>query len=357
VADVHSEIVSMRDLPPGQVESTRFPIVGEQTPSAAVRADTWRLTVEGEVDAPQDWSLSEVLAMPQRDFTMDVHCVTGWSRFATTFTGVPLARIFTRAKPNAQARFVRFVAYSDREHDTSVPIELASEACWIVQRVDGEPLTSEHGGPLRVVTRGRYFYKSLKWVHRIILLYDDAPGYWERESAYHNNADPFLEERYDDAKVASREQTEHFRGLDNFNEYRHGRAQDVLIQAILSNWTPKTKDLRGLQLKACDFDGADLRGVDLRGANLTLSKFFRADLTGTDLTGADLEGVDFSGAASLAGARLIDVSLAATKFYMIKSDGSKRGPKELQGMILRRGKGLLEDQEHYLRGRGIVNET
>lgn len=347
----------MPQLPPGQVETIRFPIVGELAPSASVRADTWRLTIEGEVEAPQDWSLAEVLAMPQRDFTMDVHCVTGWSRFATTFTGVPLADVFEMARPNARARFVRFVAYSDREHDTSLPFELAKDACWLVHRVDGEPLTSDHGGPLRVVTRDRYFYKSLKWVHRIILLRDDAPGFWERESAYHNNADPLLEERYDDAKVASRELTERFRGLDNFDEFRHGRARNVLIKANLSNWTPKTKDLRGLQLKACDFDGADLRGVDFRGANLTLSKFFRADLTGADLTGADLEGVDLSGAASLAGARLIDVSLAATKFFVFRSDGSKRGPKDLEGMILQRGKGLLEDQEQYLRERGIFNET
>jgi uncharacterized protein YjbI with pentapeptide repeats len=109
-------------------------------------------------------------------------------------------------------------------------------------------------------------------------------------------------------------------------------------------------------MKACDFDGADLRGVDFRGANLTLSKFFRADLSGADLTGADLEGVDLSGAASLAGARLVDVALAATRFFIIKNDGSKRGPRDMQGTILQRGKGLLEDQEQYLRERGIVNE-
>src|SRR5262249_9390305 len=153
-----------------------------------------------------------------------------------------------------------------------------------------------HGAPLRVVTRGRYFYKSLKWVRRIILLKDDDPGFWERESAYHNNADPLHEERYDDLRVASREQTAHFRALDNFDEYRRGRPQDVLIKANLSHWSPRTKDLHGLQLKACTFDGADLRGVDFRGANLTLSKFFRADLSHVDFTGADLEGADFAGA-------------------------------------------------------------
>jgi DMSO/TMAO reductase YedYZ molybdopterin-dependent catalytic subunit len=346
----------MSQLPPGQVETARFPIVGELAPSAAMQAATWRLTVEGLVEAPQEWSLPQLLAMPQSDFVMDVHCVTGWSRFATTFTGIPLAEIFARVIPSAHARYVRFIACSDRDHDTSLPLELAREACWLVHRVDGEPLTSEHGGPLRVITRDRYFYKSLKWVHRIILMQDDSPGYWERESAYHNNADPLLEERYDDARVTSRDETERFRNLINFDAYRGGRAQDVLIKANLSNWTPKTRDLRGLQMKACNFDGADLRSVDFRGANLTLSKFFRADLSGVDFTGADLEGTDFSGAASLANARLIDVALAATRFFMVKSDGAKRGPRDVEGMILQRGKGLLEDQEQYLRERGIVNE-
>jgi 2-iminobutanoate/2-iminopropanoate deaminase len=114
--------------------------------------------------------------------------------------------------------------------------------------------------------------------------------------------------------------------------------------------------LHGLQLKACTFDSADLQDVDFRGANLTLSKFFRSNLTNVDFTGADLEGVDFSGAASLSGARLIDVSLAAAKFFMVKQDGTIRGPKDLRGMILQRAKGMLEEQEQYLRERGIVNE-
>jgi hypothetical protein len=112
-----------------------------------------------------------------------------------------------------------------------------------------------------------------------------------------------------------------------------------------------------VQLKACSFDGADLRGVDFRAANLTLSKFFRADLADADFTGADLEGADFSGSARLTGARFVDVSLAATKFFVRAHDGRRRGPKDVRGMILRRGRGLLEDQEQYLRERGIVNET
>lgn len=344
----------MHHLPPGQSETRQFPVVGECA-SNGPALDDWRLRVEGEVESPLDLTYREVLEMGSQDFVMDIHCVTGWSRFATVFNGVPLAHLLQRAKPTSQARFIQFLAYSPRHHDTSLPLDVAAEDCWLVHGVDGVPLSAEHGGPLRVVTRNRYFYKSLKWVHRIVLLRKDSLGYWERESAYHNNADPLREERYDERSVASREWTQQFRDLENFDEYRRGTGK-ILIKANLSNWSPKSKDLRGLQLKACTFDGADLRGVDFRGANLTLCNFFRADLSKADFTGADLDGADFSGAARLTDARFFDVSLVATRFFTVKHDGNLRGPKDLSGMIVRRATGLLEDQEKYLQQRGIVDE-
>jgi DMSO/TMAO reductase YedYZ molybdopterin-dependent catalytic subunit len=345
----------MRELPPGQAETRQFPVVGETQSRLPTLASDWRLTVEGDVAAPLQLTLADVLAMPQSDLVMDVHCVTGWTRFETTFTGVPLSDLFQLARPQPSAKFVQFIAWSERNHDTSLPLDSAWQDCWLAHQLQGQPLTPEHGGPLRVVTRGRYFYKSLKWIRRIILLPADIPGYWERESAYHNNADPWLEQRYDDARLASHEETARFRELTNFDAHRGGRAQHILIKANLSNWSPKSSDLRGLQLKACTFDGADLRGVDFRGANLTLCKFFRADLSSADFTGADLEGADFSGAVSLNDARFVDASLAAARFCMVKQDGSLRGPKDLHGMVLQRAKGLLEEQEQYLRERGIVN--
>jgi DMSO/TMAO reductase YedYZ molybdopterin-dependent catalytic subunit len=342
----------MPQLPSGQVETRQFPVVGEMQPRVMRPGEDWRIRVEGEIESPLTLSLPRLLAMPQRDFTMDVHCVTGWTRFNTTFTGIPLADLLYRARPNQRARFVQFVAYSDRNHDTSLPLDIALQDCWLVHQASHEPLTAEHGGPLRVVTRGRYFYKSLKWLHRIIVLADDTPGYWERESAYHNNADPFLEERYDASRLATREETDHFRQRTNFDDYRYGHR--ILIQANLANWSPQSKDLRGVQLKACNFDGANLRGVDFRGANLTLCKFFRADLSCVDFTGADLEGADFSGASSLADARFIDASLAAAKFFATKHDGTIRGPKDIPGLTLYGCRGLLEEQAQYLAERGIV---
>src|SRR5262245_7684948 len=341
----------MRVLPPAQVETRLFPVVGETTPSDAISADNWRLALDGEVETCLQWSLPELLALPQRDFVMDVHCVTGWTRFDTTFTGVPVADLLERARPSADARFIQFISCSPRNHDTSLPLNVALEHSWIVHSADGSPLSREHGGPLRIVTRGRYFYKSVKWIRHIRVLKDDIPGYWERESAYHNNADPFREERYDDARQAPAEQTRRFRESEDFDEFR---SPVVLIKANLSNWRPKTKDLRDLQLKACDFDGADLTGVDFRGANLTLSKFFRADLSGADFTGADLEGADFAGAV-LAGTRFVDVWLSAARFFRLRRNGTVLGPKDTKGMVLRGARGLLEAQERFLRERGVVD--
>ncbi len=346
--------VPPRQLPPGQVETRQFPVVGENKPRIVGASEDWQIRVEGAIDFPLTLSLADLLALPQRDFSIDIHCVTGWTRFDTVFTGVPLADLLDRAKPNDRARFVQFVAYSDRNHDTSLPIDIARQDCWLAHQVGHEPLTAEHGGPLRVVTRGRYFYKSLKWIHRIVLLAEDVPGYWERESAYHNNADPAREERYDESRLATREETAQFRDLTSFDEYRRGSSHHILIQANLSNWSPRSKDLRGVQLKACNFDGASLRGVDFRGANLTLCKFFRADLTSVDFTGADLEGADFSGAASLADARFVDASLAAAKFFTTRHDGTIRGPKNIRGLAMSGCRGLLEEQERYLCERGVI---
>src|SRR5262249_39505380 len=162
----------------------------------------------------------------------------------------------------------------------------------------------------------RYFYKSVKWLRHIRVLTEDVLGYWERESAYHNNADPLREERYDEARQATADQTRRFRELERFDEFRRPDVPIVLIKANLSTCNANARALRRLQLKECDFDGSALSGVDFRQANLTLSKFFRANLAGADFTGADLEGTDFSGAASLAGTRFVDVSLAAAKFCM-----------------------------------------
>jgi len=337
-------------LPPGQAATAKFPVVGETAPAANLSAENYRLDIEGLVEHPRRYTLNELLELPQQTTAIDIHCVTGWSRRAVQMRGVPLATLLAQTGVKAQASHVRFVAHSARSHDTTLPLDLALQQTWLAHEMDGAKLTPEHGGPLRTVTPGRYFYKSLKWLARIELLARDAPGYWERESAYHNEADPWLEQRFDETRVAIAEQVQAFRDAKDFAPYRGS----VLLKARLGGWQPRSTDLRGLQLKYCSFRKALLAGADFRGANLSLSNFEGADLRGCDFGGADLEGVSFAG-ADLREARMEDVALSATRFFRDFA-GGRRLEAQVEGLRLSGARGLLEDQAAFLRGAGILRD-
>jgi DMSO/TMAO reductase YedYZ molybdopterin-dependent catalytic subunit len=330
-------------LPPGQTATRKFPVVGEQEPAPeALDLDRWRLTVEGLVERPLSLTYGEILALPQSELVADIHCVTSWSHFGMRLQGVPLAVVLDRAVPRPEARFVRFEAYSPRQHDTSLPLALALEDTWLIHSRDGEPLTPEHGWPLRTVTPSRYFYKSLKWVRRIELLAEDRLGYWERESSYHNNADPWPGDQRFVSGSLPPEKLRALREATSYVPYRGSRK--VVVGADLRGWEPRTRELGDLHLKNCDLRGARLEGADLRGANLSLSDLRGADLRGADLRGADLEGADFSG-ADLTGADLRDTFLSATKFF------EPNGEARITGLGWVGGRGLLEDQEAFLSGQ------
>jgi DMSO/TMAO reductase YedYZ molybdopterin-dependent catalytic subunit len=335
-------------LPPGQAATGKFPVVGETVPMPGLSAESYRFEIGGLVEQARGYSFAELLALPQQGRTIDIHCVTGWSRRAVAMRGVPLAALLARAGIKAGAAYVRFVAHSARAHDTTLPLDLALQQTWLVHEMDGAPLPAEHGGPLRTVTPGRYFYKSLKWLARIELLARDAPGYWERESAYHNEADPWREQRFDDTRVATPERVQAFRAAVDFAPFRGA----VLLKARLGGWQPASFDLRGLQLKYCSFRKARLAGADFRGANLSLSNFEGADLRGCDFGGADLEGVSFAG-ADLRGAVMSDVALSATRFYRDFA-GGRRLEARVEGLKLSGARGLLEDQASFLRGADVT---
>jgi hypothetical protein len=328
-------------LPPGQTATRKFPVVGEpEPPPEALDLESWRLTVDGLVEWPLTFTHAEVLALPQSELVADIHCVTSWSHLGMRLQGVPLAVVLERAVPLPEARFVRFEAYSDRRHDTSLPLDLARADTWLIHAHDGEPLTPEHGWPLRTVTPSRYFYKSLKWVRRIELLAADRLGYWERESSYHNHADPWPgDERFVSGSLPP-DKLKALREAASYVPYRGPRK--VVVGADLREWEPKTGDLGDLHLKNCDLRGARLEGADLRGANLSLSDLRGAHLAEADLRGADLEGADFAG-ADLTGADLRDTFLSATKFFDPEREA------RIAGLRWEGGRGLLEDQESFLR--------
>ncbi len=323
-------------LPPGQIETKRFPVVGERAPSPDI-AD-WRLFIVGLVSESVEFDLSEYLALDHRSLTFDIHCVTSWTRFDSTFTGVPLSEL---VEPLPEARFLSFGSYSTRGHHTSLPVGYALENCWVVHEFEGDPLSEDHGGPVRVVTPGKYFYKSVKWLKSVEALADDRLGWWETDSYYHNNADPFAgNERFTSGSLRP-QQVERFKEATSFDKYR-GK---VMIGLDLRGWSPRSGDLRRIYLKNCDLRGADLSRRDLRDSNLSLSDLREASLGGALLGGSDLEGADFAG-ADLSDADLSGTALSATRF-----EGATVG-----GLVLDGAWGLLESQASYLRGRGVSLE-
>ena len=180
-------------LPPGQRLVRDWPVLdlGEQP---EVTAQRFRLDVDGAVRRPLRLSLAEFMALAQRDFRSDIHCVTQWSRFDNTWRGVAAATLLDLAEPLAEARHVVLHGYdgyaTNLRLDQFAAADVLLAHCW-----EGQPLSREHGGPVRAVIPRLYFWKSAKWIRRIELTATDRPGFWER-NGYHNNADPWAEERY-----------------------------------------------------------------------------------------------------------------------------------------------------------------
>jgi DMSO/TMAO reductase YedYZ molybdopterin-dependent catalytic subunit len=180
-------------LPPGQYLTEKWPVLHAGTVPESDLA-TWDLRVFGEVENPISLSWEEFKALPSREITTDIHCVTRWSRFDTSFKGVHWSELAKLVRPKPGARFV--LAHAEQDFTANVPLAaLEDDEALLAYEADGEPLTPEHGWPLRLVIPHRYFWKSAKWLRGIELLDHDEAGFWER-LGYHNEADFWKEERY-----------------------------------------------------------------------------------------------------------------------------------------------------------------
>jgi DMSO/TMAO reductase YedYZ molybdopterin-dependent catalytic subunit len=180
-------------LPPGQYLTEKWPVLHAGTVPHTDLA-TWDFRVFGEVETPITLSWEEFTALPSREITIDIHCVTRWSRFDTSFKGVHWSELAKLVSPKPSARYV--VAHAEQDFTANVPLRaLEDEEALLAYEADGEPLTAEHGWPLRLVIPKRYFWKSAKWLRGIELLNHNEPGFWER-LGYHNEADYWKEERY-----------------------------------------------------------------------------------------------------------------------------------------------------------------
>ena len=194
-ADIHDSPRQEPRLPPGQIVTDKWPVLHY---GSVPRADlaSWDFRVHGRVTTPQRWTWEEFQKLPRVQVRSDIHCVTRWSRFDNLWEGVAIREVLGRAGVEPEAGFA--VAHAENGFTANLPIaELLNDDVLLADRHDGEPLTPDHGFPLRLVVPRRYFWKSAKWIRSIELVGDDRPGFWER-NGYHNQADPWREERFSD---------------------------------------------------------------------------------------------------------------------------------------------------------------
>jgi DMSO/TMAO reductase YedYZ molybdopterin-dependent catalytic subunit len=180
-------------LPPGQYLTEKWPVLHAGSVPHTDLA-TWTLRIFGEVENELELSWDEFNRLPRTRNVQDIHCVTRWSRFDARFDGVHWRELEKLARLRPAAAFA--IAHAEHDFTANVPLSyLRDENALLATHGDGEPLTPDHGWPLRLVIPGKYFWKSAKWLRGIELSSRDRPGFWERYG-YHNDADPWREERY-----------------------------------------------------------------------------------------------------------------------------------------------------------------
>ena len=178
-------------VPPGQYLTRDFPVLSAG-PTPRTSLEEWSLTLHGEVEPVLSWTWDELLALPQETFTVDIHCVTKWSKLDTTWTGVAVDTLLEGVETAAEFA----TAWSDGGYTTNLPLEdLTGGRAWVVHTYGGEPLPPEHGGPARLLVPHLYFWKSAKWLRGLTLNAEDVPGFWEGYG-YNNYGDPWREQRY-----------------------------------------------------------------------------------------------------------------------------------------------------------------
>jgi DMSO/TMAO reductase YedYZ molybdopterin-dependent catalytic subunit len=178
-------------LPPGQYLTTDFPVLSAG-PTPRIDLAKWEFVITTESAEQKRWTWEQLNALPAETPTVDLHCVTKWSKLGTSWRGVSLDTLLAEVETNAEFA----VAYSYGGYTTNLPLtDLRGGKAWVVFQFDGAPLAPAHGGPARLLVPHLYLWKSAKWVRGIQLKTVDEPGFWE-SVGYHNYGDPWREQRY-----------------------------------------------------------------------------------------------------------------------------------------------------------------
>ena len=182
-------------LPPGQVLTDKWPVLHYgSVPKLDLSA--WSFRVFGLVEREKRWTWEEFLSLPRVEVRNDIHCVTRWSKFDNLWQGVAVKDVLREAGVRTEARYA--IAHAEQGFTANLPLaELLKDDVLLALKHGGEDLTPEHGWPLRLVVPNRYFWKSAKWIRGLELSASDRPGFWE-QNGYHNDADPWKEERFSD---------------------------------------------------------------------------------------------------------------------------------------------------------------
>ena len=186
-----SDAAAAGRVPPGQYVTPDFPVLSAG-PTPHTPLDSWSFEIRGEVDEPRSWTWEQFTALPNERVTVDIHCVTKWSKLDTSWRGVSLDALLDGVDTSAEY----MLAFSDGGYTSNLPLaDVRDGKAWIAYEYEDEPLDPAHGGPARLLVPRHYFWKSAKWVRGIELRGDDAPGFWEGYG-YHNYGDPWKEQRY-----------------------------------------------------------------------------------------------------------------------------------------------------------------
>jgi len=191
-------------IPPRQARTKKWPVLDAGGPPNKLDLKTWRFTLTGLVDQPVEWTWEEFRKLPRTRVFADMHCVTRWSRLGNLWEGVSTREIVKHVTLRPEAKFVLVSAYDkgfsfsggQTPWTTNMPLEyFLDEDCLFADTHDGQPISLEHGGPLRLVIPRLYAWKSAKWVRGIEFRAEDTAGFWER-GGYHMLGDPWKEQRY-----------------------------------------------------------------------------------------------------------------------------------------------------------------